>query len=84
MPTVWVSGTLHRPLDVKGAREYRRVTSEAATYPNGNPAARRRASLVMANLELGRPPWSEAGMKIGDDRYILEPKRLRGWLDTKS
>jgi hypothetical protein len=43
------------------------------------------ASLVMANLELGRPPWSEAGMKkIGDDRYILEPKRLRGWLDTKS
>jgi hypothetical protein len=28
------------------------------------------ASLVMANLELGRPPWSEAGMKkIGDDRY---------------
>jgi hypothetical protein len=24
MPAVWVSGTLHRPLDVKGAREYRR------------------------------------------------------------
>jgi hypothetical protein len=42
------------------------------------------ASLVMANLELGRPPWSEAGMKkIGDDRYILEPKRLRGWLDAR-
>jgi hypothetical protein len=30
------------------------------------------ASLVMANLELRRPPWPEAGMKkIGDDRYIF-------------
>jgi hypothetical protein len=44
-----------------------------------------RLDLIMANLELGRPPWSEAGMKkIGDDRCILEPKRLRAWLDTKS